>query len=97
MRFLFREVGVQLVHERTRAPLPQEQVRGGPHHACGLGVVLDQVHVANEVERAFGLWRVGERIEQLTTGVGQTGGARALARARDLVVPGVHVHDESAR
>jgi hypothetical protein len=38
-------------------------VRRGAHHPGGLGVMLDEVHIANEVERELGLGCVGERIE----------------------------------
>jgi hypothetical protein len=69
-------------------------VLGGARDAELLGLVLDDVDVADQIERVAHLGRGGQRLEEMAARVRQARGTRAPAGRRDLVVAGVHVDDE---
>lgn len=83
----------QLGEERARLPLAQLQVLVRANDAGLIGVVLDAIDFADQVERffRFGMLAV---VEELSSRMRKASGARALARLGHHVVAGVLIDDE---
>ncbi len=97
LRLLDEQPSVEAIHRGTRTGLSHRQVIVGPYDLERLGLVLDTIHIEDEIERVpRGKGRVAERLEEFPSDVRDAAGALAPIDVGDAIVSSIAIDDERA-